>query len=97
MIADRIKMLREREKMSQADLAEQLSLSRSSVSSWEMSLSVPSIPYLTQLSKLFKTSTDYLLGLEETATINVAGLSDDEVVLLVELANKFRAYKKNAL
>lgn len=41
MVADKIKHLREKMGMTQASLAEQLGITRSSVNAWEMGVSVP--------------------------------------------------------
>lgn len=93
MISEKIKSLREKSGLSQSEIAAQLHISRSSVSSWEMGLTVPSTAFIVQLSKLFNVSTDCLFGLENTATISVKGLDDEEIAILVELANKFRKNK----
>ena len=75
MVFDRIKFLREQKEMTQADLARQLGITRSSVNAWEMGISVPSTQYIVELSGIFKVSTDYLLGVNETASVSVAGLT----------------------
>ena len=60
MVFERIKFLREQKEMTQADLARQLGITRSSVNAWEMGISVPSTQYIVELSGIFKVSTDYL-------------------------------------
>ena len=95
MIADRIKMLRERTGLNQADLASKLHLSRSSISSWEMGTSVPSTSFIARLSEILNVSTDCILGIENTSTISTNGLDDHEIAILVEIANKFRENKTN--
>ena len=89
-LAERIKTLRERTSLTQSDLARQMGLTRSSVNAWEMGLSVPSTQYVVELAKTFEVSTDYLLGLENTASISVAGLSESKVALVVELVRSLR-------
>jgi len=90
LLAEKIKLLRERIPLTQSELARQIGLTRSSVNAWEMGLSVPSTPYIVKLAKTFSVSTDYLLGLENTATISVAGLSESSVALMTELVRKLR-------
>ena len=90
LLADKIRHIREQAGITQAELARKLGLTRSSVNSWEMGLSVPSTQYVIELAKLFDVSTDYLLGLEQGATISVEGLSDKEVSVLLELISCFR-------
>ena len=78
-LADKIKTLREQAGLTQAEVARQLGISRAGVNAWEMGLSVPSTPYVVELAKKFGVSTDYLLGMEDTATISVKGLSQKQV------------------
>lgn len=82
IIADRIKSLREQQNKTQSDLAKQLGITRSSVNAWEMGISVPSTQYIVELAHIFNVSTDYLLGVKNTATISVAGLNDKDVELI---------------
>ena len=82
MVAERIKYLREQKGVTQADLAKQLGITRSSVNAWEMGISVPSTQYIVELSNIFKVSTDYLLGVERSASISVAGLTEKDVRLV---------------
>ena len=89
-LAEKVKLLREHIKLTQSDLARQMGLTRSSVNAWEMGLSVPSTQYIVELAKTFGVSTDYLLGMEAGATINVEGLSEEKVALVVELVEQLR-------
>ena len=92
MTADKIKTLREGKGWTQAELARRLGITRNGVNSWEQGLSMPSPAYLVDLANLFSVSTDYLLGVDAKATINVTGLSDRDVAVLVELANRLRQH-----
>jgi len=91
LLAEKIKLLREGAGLTQADLARQMGLTRSSVNAWEMGLSVPSTQYVVELAKTFRVSTDYLLGMEGTAVISVEGLSEKEVAALMEVIRCFGA------
>lgn len=82
MVADRIKSLRESKNYTQTDLAKQLGITRSSVNAWEMGISVPSTQYIVELASIFKVSTDYLLGVHDTVSINVSGLTDGDIELI---------------
>ena len=79
MISERIKHLREQRGLTQTELAKQLNITRSSVNAWEMGISVPSTQYIVELSNLFDVSTDYLLCVNRSATVSVAGLTEDDV------------------
>lgn len=82
MVADKIKALREQNGFTQSDLAKKLGITRSSVNAWEMGISVPSTQYVVELANIFKVSTDFLLGVKSTATVNVDGLSEKDVQLV---------------
>lgn len=85
MIAERIKNLREKKGITQSELAKLLGITRSSVNAWEMGISVPSTQYLVELANTFHISTDYILGLEDTSTIDVSGLSNEDIELLYSI------------
>ena len=90
MIADKIKLLREKSGMTQAELARKLGVTRSGVNAWEMGITTPSTQYVVELSMLFKVSTDFLLDMPSGVTVSVDGLSDREVASLIEVANCYR-------
>ncbi len=90
MIADKIKLLREKSGMTQATLARKLGVTRSGVNAWEMGITTPSTQYVVELSLLFKVSTDFLLDMPSGITVSADGLTDREVASLVEIANCYR-------
>ena len=95
MVAERIKYLREQKGLTQSDLARQLGITRSSVNAWEMGISVPSTQYIVELSNIFKVSTDYLLGVERSASISVAGLTEKDVQYVRGLIAHLEEKNKN--
>lgn len=74
IMADKIIALRKRAGWSQEELAQQLGVTRQSVSKWEGAQSVPDMDKVLQMSRLFGVSTDYLLKdeLEETEALPTA-------------------------
>lgn len=97
MVAERIKQLREQYSMTQANLAKQLGITRSSVNAWEMGISVPSTQYIVELANIFKVSTDYLLGLNTSTSVSVAGLSEKDIQLVHTLIAHLRDRKTDNL
>ena len=93
MFADRIKQLRECKKLTQAQLARKLGITRASVNAWEMGISVPSTQYVVELAEIFKVSTDYLLRINSTSSLSVAGLSEDDVALVYSIVLHLRNKK----
>lgn len=95
MIAERIKFLREQKAYTQTELAKKLGITRSSVNAWEMGISVPSTQYIVELSNIFSVSTDYLLGVEKTSTIDISGLTEKDIEMVYTLAEYLKT--KNRL
>lgn len=95
MIAEKIKMLREKNGISQSILAKKLGITRSSVNAWEMGISVPSTQYVIELASLFHVSTDYLLCMPQTASMDISGLTDDDVKAIYPLILHLKSKNKN--
>lgn len=93
-LAEKIKSLRDAAGITQTELAKMLDITRSAVNSWEMGISIPQTQYIVELARIFGVSTDYLLGVEETATISVKGLSERQVKALCEIINCFNLKNK---
>ena len=45
---------------------------------------------IVELAKQFNVSTDYLLGMENTSTISIVGLSQKQVAVLLETIDCFK-------
>lgn len=93
MVAEKIKHLREKNNLTQSALAKKLNVTRSSVNAWEMGISVPSTALLVELAKLFQVSTDYLLGLEHKASLDISSLNEEEILILYNLIQYFKSLK----
>ena len=70
-VGSRIAKLRKENKLSQEELAEQLFITRQALSKWENGTSIPSIDSLLEISKIFHTSFEYLLCLDDNEEIDV--------------------------
>ena len=77
ILADKIILLRKKMGWSQEQLAEQLDISRQSVSKWESGASIPDLDKIVKLSKLFGVSTDYLLK-DELEEAEIVGTQDTD-------------------
>ena len=94
MVSDRIKYLREKNNLTQSELARKLNVTRSSVNAWEMGVSVPSTALIVDVAKLFHVSSDYLLGINESSTLDISLLSDKETMIVYELVQYFKSLKQ---
>lgn len=65
IFAERLKELREEEKLSTKKLGEKIGYSDVAISRWEREERIPNIEVLVAIAKYFKVSTDYLCGLED--------------------------------
>lgn len=90
VIAEKIKTLRVKQNLTQSDIAKKLGITRSSVNAWEMGISTPSTQYIVELALLFNVSSDYLLNIPRTSTINIDGLSEREVSTIKEIIECFK-------
>lgn len=61
IFADKLIQLRKKAGWSQEELAEQMDVTRQSVSKWEGAQSIPDLNKIIRLSELFGVSTDYLM------------------------------------
>lgn len=95
IFADKLILLRKKAGWSQEELAEQMDVTRQSVSKWEGAQSVPDLDKMIRLSELFGVSTDYLLK-DEIEEVGNCGPSEDTPSVRrvsMEEANAFLAVK----
>ena len=88
-----IKELREKNKITQVQLAERLGVQKSVISYYESGSRFPSYDVLIRFARLFHVSTDYLLGLERNRNLDVTGLTEEDIDVLITVANALRKKK----
>ena len=84
-IANKIRSLREKNGMTQTYLAKKLGISRSAVNAWEMSLSMPSLANIVEMTEIFHVSADYLLSLTTQTTVDISNLNAEEQELIFKI------------
>lgn len=89
-MGEKLRVLRIEKKLTQKQLADQVSLAISAISSYENGSRYPSYEVLVKFAHIFHISTDYLLGLSSNRSIDVSGLKEDEIQLISELIDKLR-------
>ncbi len=87
--ADRIRELREKNNLTQTQLARTLYVSRSCVNSWEMANSVPPTQKIAELCQILHTTSDYLLGIDSEETILIEAYAPEEKEILYRLLSYF--------
>ena len=97
ILADKITALRKKAGWSQEELAEQLSVTRQSVSKWEGAQSVPDMDKVVQMSRLFGVTTDFLLkdelSEEDKLTVNRARKVQRFLSQPFHVAEQFTGYQ----
>ena len=79
-LGERIYRLRTEKNLSQGDLAEQLEVSRQSISKWENNNAVPDLEKIIKLSEIFEISLDELVKGKTTIVENVDDASQNRKV-----------------
>lgn len=96
-IASRLKEIRQKEKLTQRNLAKILKCTPQAISAYETATNFPDIFTLIKYSTLFKISTDYLLGITDSKIPNIdkvfkeIGLTEKSTINLKKISTS----KKN--
>ena len=94
----RLKELRLAKQLYQEQVAQIIGVNKSTVSSYENDMRQPPYDTLIKLARLYHVSTDYLLGVTDTRSLDVRGLTEAEIDVISELvsiiANKNDMLKK---
>lgn len=98
IFSDKLIQLRKKSGMSQEELAEQMGVSRQSVSKWESMQSIPDLAKMVRLSELFGVSTDYLLK-DEIEEIEITEPQEEKSYtrrVSMEEATEFLSFRAQA-
>ena len=87
---ERLKKLRLQENLTQQQLANRLGVTKSVVSYYELQERYPSPDILLKLASVFHVSTDYLLGLKQSETVDLSGLNDEDIKLVKHLVTHLK-------
>lgn len=92
-LGERLKQLRIEKNLTQKQLASRLGVAISAISSYESDTRCPSFDTLINYARIFHVSTDYLLGIESMQTLDVSGLSENEIFVIAQLIDMLRQKK----
>lgn len=90
VLGEKLRELRLAHNLSQEEVAKRIWASKAVISGYELSTRSPSYTNLIRLAKLYGVTTDYLLGMTEVRTMDVTGLSEEQLRLLAEIAEEFK-------
>ena len=92
MFDERLKELRKSLGINQIEFGKRLNVTKQCISNWENNNIMPSIDMLIRISKTFSVSTDYLLGLDDQRTLNVTGLSAEQIFHLQAIVDDLKQH-----
>ena len=80
-VGDIVRTLRNERNLSQEQLAQKIGVNRSTIATYESGTRLPSLNSLIELSRVFKVTTDYLLGVEKERItfLNVSRLTPRQI------------------
>ena len=87
---NKLRALRVGKGWTQEQLSTRLGVTKSVVSAYETSLRYPSYDILIRITAIFGVSSDYLLGIEQTQTLDISGLSEENAQLVRQLVDALR-------
>ena len=86
----KLKELRTQAGMTQQQLAARIGVTKSVISFYELKERAPSPDVLIKCAGIFHVSTDYLLGLDKSETLDISDLSREDVAILRALTDSLR-------
>lgn len=94
MFSERIHELRMGLGISQVEFGKRINVSKQCVSNWENGNIQPSIDMLVRIATTFSVSSDYLLGLNDISTLDVSGLTTEQILHIRNIINDFKDIMK---
>ena len=85
-----LKKLRKNKNLTQSQLGEKIGVAKSVVSYYENGDRYPSPEILIKIAHTFNVSTDYLLGLNREKSINVSGLNEEDIQVVLSVVEALR-------
>lgn len=88
MMKTRIREYREKNHMSESDLAKKMSIHPSKVSAWEMELDIPSLDQALSMCNVFHITLDELLG-RDLEKVDITHLDENKKKIVYEVYDSF--------
>ncbi len=85
IFARRLKELRQRYGLGQAQVARMANVTKNAISTYENGTRQPSFETLIRLAVIYRVSTDYLLGVNDIQSLDVSGLTEDDIAAVRQL------------
>ena len=86
---NRLKNLRLQKNLTQEQVATRLGITKAMISAYELSTRYPSIDMLIKIAQSYNVSTDYLLGINKTNTIDISNLTNEQISIINNIIEQF--------
>lgn len=90
-----LKELRKSRGLTQTELGASIGLSKAVISKYENGMGYPNFDVLIQIADYFGVTTDYMLGVNQSKTINVSELTGSQIEVLHHLIAEFKKSHRN--
>lgn len=94
LLGKQIKELRNKAKLTQTELAEQVGVTKSTIAAYENDSRSPSYEVLIKMANIFKVSTDFLLLDRPKTSIEIQGLTMEQMEIVENLICYFQKINK---
>ncbi len=94
---ENLRKLRKGRGMTQSELGGYVGLSKAVISKYETGIGYPSFDVLIRIAQYFGVSTDYLLGVAGTKSMDITGLTESQADALHRLVAELRTANKSAI
>ena len=91
--AIRLKKLRNEKHLTQAQVAERISVTPTMVSAYESDLKQPALDTIVKIANLFGVTVDYLVCREDKRYIDISDLTDEEAAVVCDMIGLLRKKK----
>lgn len=90
ILSERMKEIRLKNHLTQQQVADRIGVHKSAISYYELGYRYPSYDVLVKFACTFNVSIDYLLGIDRHRTVDVTGLSEDNIHIVIAVVNALR-------
>jgi len=86
----RLKQLRKKKGLSQAQAAGRIGVTKNTISSYERNVINPKLEVLVELATLYNSSVDYILGISKSNHINLDDCTPEQQRLIINVVESIK-------
>ena len=89
-----LKLLRKNHNLTQEELGTHIGLSKAVISKYENGIGYPTFDTLIHIAEYFAVTTDFLLGVEKSKTIDISSLNEAQIETIQRIIAEFNKCNK---